>query len=67
MQKIGIILSKICVCDPGSEIWDPAKTYILDPGSKDQKGFGSQIRIRNTAHSSIPDGELTRKNKFAQF
>jgi hypothetical protein len=66
MQKIFINLSKIWVCDPGSEIRDPAKTYIPDPGSRDQKGFGSQIGIRNTAYSSIPVGELA-KNFFPNF
>ncbi len=38
-QKIVTKLSKIWVWDPGSEIWDPEKTYS-----------GSRIWIRNTAH-----------------
>jgi hypothetical protein len=43
-QKIGKRLSKIWVWDPGSEIRDPEKTYS---GSRNQKGTGSRIRIRN--------------------
>jgi hypothetical protein len=44
-QKIVNKLSKIWVCDPRSEI---RKKPIPDPGSRGQKGTGSQIRIRNT-------------------
>ncbi len=40
------MLSKIWIWDPGSEIWDPVKTYS---GSRGQKGTGSRIQIRNTA------------------
>ncbi len=50
-QKIITKLSKIWVWDPGSEIRDPEKTY---PGSRGQKGTGSQIRIRNTAFFKTP-------------
>jgi hypothetical protein len=43
-QKFVTKLSKIWVCDPGSEI----RKKIPDPGSKGQKGTGSRIRIRQT-------------------
>jgi hypothetical protein len=46
-QKIVTMLSKIWVWDPGSKIRDPEKP-IPDPESRDQKGAGSRIRIRNT-------------------
>ncbi len=41
--KVVTNLSKIWVWDPGS-----GKKFIPDPGSRGQKGTGSQIRIRNT-------------------
>ncbi len=47
-QKIVTNLSKIWAWDPGSEIRDPEKKPIPDPGSRGQKGTGSRIRIRNT-------------------
>jgi hypothetical protein len=46
-QKIFNMLSNIWVWDPGSEI---RRKPIPDPGSRGQKGTGSQIRIRNTAN-----------------
>jgi hypothetical protein len=45
-QKIVTKHTKIWVWDPGSEI---RKKPIPDSGSRDQKGTGSRIRIRNTA------------------
>ncbi len=45
-QKIVIKLSKIWFWDPGSEIWDPEKTYS---GSRIQRSKRHWIRIRNTA------------------
>ncbi len=49
-QKTFIKLSKIWVWDPGYEIRDPEKKLfrIPEPRSRDQKGTGSRIRIRNT-------------------
>jgi hypothetical protein len=47
-KKIVTKLLKIWVWDPGS-----GKKPIPDPGSRYQKGTGSRIRIRNTAHSSL--------------
>ncbi len=38
----------IRVVHPGSQIPDPDFLPIPDPGSRGQKGTGSQIRIRNT-------------------
>jgi hypothetical protein len=43
-QKIVIKLLEILVWYLGSEIW---KNPVQDPGSRGQKGTGSQIRIRN--------------------
>jgi hypothetical protein len=54
-QKIVTKLSKIWLWDPGSEIRDPEKTYS---GSRDQKGTGSRIRIRNT------DGSMRKKQNL---
>ncbi len=45
-QKIVSKFSKLWVWDPRSGI---RKKAILDPGSRDQKGTGSRIQIRNTA------------------
>jgi hypothetical protein len=49
-QKIVTKLTKIWVWDQGSGIRDrrSGKNPIPDPGSRDQKGTGSRIRIRNT-------------------
>jgi hypothetical protein len=50
-QKIFTELSKIWVWwvwDQGSEIRDPEKKPIPDPGPRGQKGTGFRIRIRNT-------------------
>jgi hypothetical protein len=47
-QKIVTKLSKIWVWDPGS-----GKKPIPDPGSRSQKGTGSQIRIRNTDKNEL--------------
>jgi hypothetical protein len=49
--KIVTKLSKILVWDPGSEIWEPEKTYS---GSQIQgsKRHQIRIRIRNTASLS---------------
>jgi hypothetical protein len=46
-QKVFTWPTGVWVWGPGSEIRDPEKTY---PGSRDQKGTGSRIRIRNTAN-----------------
>jgi hypothetical protein len=43
-QKFVTKLSKIWVWDPGSEIWDPEKTYS-----------GSRIRIQESKRHLIPD------------
>jgi hypothetical protein len=51
-QKIVTKFSKIWIWDPGSEI---RKKPISDPGSRDQKGTGSRIRIRNTEIIANPD------------
>jgi hypothetical protein len=42
--------SKLRVWVPGSEIFDPEKTYS---GSRCQKGTGSRIRIRNTENENL--------------
>jgi hypothetical protein len=49
-QKIVTRLSKICVWDPGS---GKNLFRIPDPESRDQKGTGSRIRIRNTAKKAV--------------
>jgi hypothetical protein len=37
----------------GSEIRDPEKKPIPDPGSRGKKGTGSRIRIRNTVYIKV--------------
>jgi hypothetical protein len=49
-QKIVTKLSQIWVKDPRSGI---RKKPIPDTGSRDQKGTGSRIRIRNTACGTV--------------
>jgi hypothetical protein len=46
-QKIATKFSKVWVWDPRS-----GKKPISDPGSRGQKGTGSQIRIRNTENKN---------------
>ncbi len=59
-QKAVTKLSKIWVWDPGSEIRDPEKKPIPDPGSRGQKGTGPRIPCFHLA----PMGALTdRRDK----
>jgi hypothetical protein len=56
-QKIVIKLSKICIWDPGSKIWDPEKKPIPDHGSRGQKDTGSATlrdRLKNLTKMDKP-------------
>ena len=64
-QKIVNKLSKIWIWDPGSEIWDPEKTYsgsqIPDPGVEKAPDPGSWIWIRNIGqHKPLKGGRGSR-------
>jgi hypothetical protein len=52
-QNIVNRLSKIWVWDPGSEIRDPEKKPIPDPGSRGQKGTGSRIPDPDPHHCRL--------------
>ncbi len=63
-QKIVTKLSKIWIWDPGSGI---RKKPIPDPGSRGQKGTGSQIRIRNTARYCDNKEKLREAHFICRF